>query len=74
MLRAIRCIPLVLFAAALIAGCGSKGPLVLPDQPPAKKHKKAAPAPPPADQKTPSPKPADPTTAGDGSGNTDGQH
>jgi len=35
MIRALACIALVACAAAL-AGCGQKGPLKLPDPPPAK--------------------------------------
>jgi predicted small lipoprotein YifL len=76
MARATSCILTVCLAAALLAGCGNKGKLVLPDQPQPKKHKKAEPA---TDQKTPAPKPADPNTTtqpsgNQGSGNTDGQH
>jgi predicted small lipoprotein YifL len=72
MARAISCILAICFAAALLAGCGNKGPLVLPDQPQPKKHKKAEPAP---TQGTPAAKPADADKATQGSGGAgDGQH
>jgi predicted small lipoprotein YifL len=61
MTRAISCILVVLIATAALAGCGNKGALVLPDQPSAKKHKKADSTPAPA------PKPADPAPQGSGS-------
>jgi len=43
MLRSIHCFLALSLAALLLAGCGNKGDLVLPDQQP-KKHKKAQPA------------------------------
>ncbi len=60
-------------AAGLLAGCGNKGALYMPDQPPPKKHKKTEPAP---AQGTPAAKPteAKPTDADkttQGSGGTD---
>lgn len=50
MLRLTHCLVATSLAALLLAGCGNKGNLVLPDQPP-KKQKKSQPAPPanPAD-------------------------
>jgi predicted small lipoprotein YifL len=71
MARAISCILAICFAAALLVGCGNKGALVLPDQPPAKKHKKAEPAP---GQGAPAAKPAEADVTTQGSGGTDGQH
>lgn len=62
MTRVISCILFVLVAVAALGGCGNKGALVLPDQQPVKKHKKAdstAPAVPVA-------KPADPAAQGSG--------
>ena len=44
MLRPIHCFLALSLAALLLAGCGNKGDLVLPDQQPAKKHKKTQPA------------------------------
>jgi predicted small lipoprotein YifL len=70
MARAISCILAICLAAALLAGCGTKGPLVLPDQPPAKKHKKTEPAP---SQGTPATKPADADKTQGSGGASDGQ-
>jgi predicted small lipoprotein YifL len=75
MARVISCILAVCLAAALLAGCGNKGALYLPDRQPPKKHKKTEPA---ADPKAPAAKPADtdktPQGSGNqGSGNTDGR-
>ncbi|HEY2397255.1 MAG TPA: lipoprotein [Rudaea sp.] len=67
MARAISCILAICFAATLLVGCGNKGALVLPGQPPAKKHKKTEPAPAPG---APAPKPADADKATQGSGGT----
>lgn len=63
MTRAISCILSVLIAAAALSGCGNKGALVLPDQQPVKKHKKAD----SADPAVPAVKPADPAAQGSGS-------
>jgi predicted small lipoprotein YifL len=41
MARVISCILAVCLAAVLLAGCGNKGDLYLPDQQPPKKHKKS---------------------------------
>lgn len=71
MARVISCILTVCLAAALLAGCGNKGQLVLPDQPQAKKHKKTEPAP---GQTAPAAKPADADKTTQGPGTTDGQH
>jgi len=60
MLRPIHCILAFSLAALLLAGCGNKGDLVLPDQQP-KKHKKSQPATP---AKTPDAKPAEPSSGG----------
>lgn len=59
MLRPIHCLMAISLAALLLAGCGNKGALVLPDQQP-KKQKTSQPAPPanPADAKTTSPPPS----------------
>ena len=46
MSRVTLCIPALALAALLLAGCGNKGQLALPDQQPAK-HKKSQPAPAP---------------------------
>ena len=54
MLRPIHCFLALSLAALLLAGCGNKGDLVLPDQQP-KKHKKSQPATP---AKAPDAKPA----------------
>ena len=52
MSRFARALLIAGFSALLVAGCGNKGPLVLPDQQPATtKHKKSA----PADAKKPGP-------------------
>ena len=66
MLRPIHCFLALSLAALLLAGCGNKGDLVLPDQQPAKKHKKTQPATP---AKAPDAKPADSP-----SGSTDPVH
>jgi predicted small lipoprotein YifL len=71
MARVISCIPAVCLAAVLLAGCGNKGALYLPDQQPPKKHKKAEPA---ADPKAPAAKPVDSEKTNQGSGSTDAQH
>jgi len=55
MLRPIHCFLALSLAALLLAGCGNKGDLVLPDQQP-KKHKKSEPA---APAKAPAAKPAE---------------
>jgi len=62
MTRAISCILFVLIATAALGGCGNKGALVLPDQQPVKKHKKAD-----ATDQAPAAKPADPAAQGSGS-------
>jgi predicted small lipoprotein YifL len=57
--RSLRILAAASLAALLLAGCGTKGQLVLPDQQP-KKHKNSPPA------KAPESKPADPSqTQGD---------
>jgi predicted small lipoprotein YifL len=69
-----RAVPVLLaagLAALLLAACGNKGPLVLPDQAP--KHKKGQPAQKAPEQKTPEQKSPDPKAA-EGSGNPDAQH
>ena len=63
MTRAISCILVVLIATAALSGCGNKGALVLPDQQPVKKHKKAD----ATDPAVPATKPADPAAQGSGS-------
>jgi predicted small lipoprotein YifL len=63
MLRPIHCILAFSLAALLLAGCGNKGDLVLPDQQP-KKHKKSQPATPATPAKTPETKPAEPSSGG----------
>ena len=69
MSRVVRALLTAGFAALLVAGCGNKGPLVLPDQPEqTAKHKKKAPA---------DAKPAEQNTQGGGnagSGSPDAQH
>ena len=60
MLRPIHCILALSLAALLLAGCGNKGDLVLPDQQP-KKHKKSQPATP---ANAPEAKPAEPASGG----------
>ncbi len=60
MLRPIHCILALSLGALLLAGCGNKGDLVLPDQQP-KKHKKSQPATP---AKPPETKPAEPSSGG----------
>jgi predicted small lipoprotein YifL len=64
-----------LLAALLLAGCGNKGPLVLPGQQ-EPKHKKSQPK--PAEQKPPEQTPADQKSsdpnATQGSGTQDAQH
>jgi predicted small lipoprotein YifL len=60
MLRPIHCILALSLAALMLAGCGNKGDLVLPDQQP-KKHKKSQPATP---AKAPDAKPAEPSSGG----------
>jgi predicted small lipoprotein YifL len=62
MLRPIQCFLAVSLAALLLAGCGNKGQLVLPDQQP-KKQKKTQPASP---AKAPDTKPADPGSTSGG--------
>jgi predicted small lipoprotein YifL len=72
MARVISCFPAVCLAAVLLAGCGNKGDLYLPDQQPPKKHKKSEPAPTPG-QNPPATKPADADKTR-GSGSAEGQH
>lgn len=64
MLRPIHCLLALSLAALMLAGCGNKGDLVLPDQQP-KKQKKSQPATP---AKAPDAKPAD-SGASSGGGN-----
>jgi len=59
MSRAARLPLAVVIAALLLAACGNKGPLVLPDQAP-KKHKSA-----PAKTRAPAQQPADAPSGGD---------
>ena len=59
-------------AALLLAACGNKGPLVLPDQAQTAKHKKGQPAQKAPEQTVPEQKPTDPNNQG--SGNPDAQH
>lgn len=63
MTRATCCLLAVLLAALPLGGCGNKGALVLPDQQPAQKHKKAE----PAQQTPPASKPADAPAQSSGS-------
>ena len=65
-------LPLTL-AAVLLAGCGNKGPLVLPDQQQAK-HKKSQPAMPAAKPAPGERKSEDPNAAPRDSGHADGRH
>jgi predicted small lipoprotein YifL len=67
MLRPIHCILALSLAALLLAACGNKGDLVLPDQQP-KKQKKSQPVTP---AKAPDAKPAD---SGSSSGGADPVH
>jgi len=60
MLRSIHCFLALSLAALLLAGCGNKGDLVLPDQQP-KKQKKSQPT---APAKAPDAKPAEPSSGG----------
>ncbi len=53
MTRRIVFASLLLAGAAALAACGTKGPLVLPDQAAAAKKKTAPPQPPPAAQAAP---------------------
>jgi len=62
MTRATCCLLAVLIAALPLAGCGNKGALVLPDQQPAKKHKKGE----PKEQTPAAAKPADAPAQGPG--------
>ena len=62
MLRSTHCLVAISLAALLLAGCGNKGDLVLPDQQP-KKQKKSQPAPP---AKTPDAKTTDPGSSSGG--------
>jgi predicted small lipoprotein YifL len=62
MLRPIHCFLVLSLAASMLVGCGNKGDLVLPDQPP-KKQKKSQPATP---AKAPEAKPADSGPSGGG--------
>lgn len=62
MLRPIHCLLALSLAALMLAGCGNKGDLVLPDQQP-KKQKKSQPATP---TKAPAAKPADSGSSGGG--------
>jgi len=67
--RVVRVFLIAGFAALLVAGCGNKGPLVLPDQPETGKHKKKA----PAETKPAETKPADtkpPEQSPQGGGNS----
>jgi predicted small lipoprotein YifL len=59
MLRALQILAAASLAIVLLAGCGNKGQLVLPDQQP-KKHKNAKPVP---AQGSPDAKPAEPPPA-----------
>ena len=64
--RVARAALIVALAAGFVAACGNKGPLVLPDQPPPPKHKKASA---PAESKTPGqPAPEQKKAGEDGSG------
>src|SRR5262249_55608136 len=79
MSRVVRALLTAGFAALLVAGCGNKGPLVLPDQPEqSAKHKKKAPADAkPADTKPAETKPAEQNTQGGGNagpGSPDAPH
>lgn len=56
--RALHAVLAACLAALLLTACGNKGPLVLPDQQPTRKHKSSQPAP-----KAPEQKPADPAPA-----------
>jgi predicted small lipoprotein YifL len=56
--RALHAVLAACLAALMLSACGNKGPLVLPDQQPAKKHKGSQP-----EQKAPGQKPADPVPA-----------
>ena len=71
MSRIVRILLIAGLAAFVVAGCGNKGPLVLPDQPPPAKHKKVAA---PADSKAPAKTPQEPDKSdGSGSGGADAQ-
>lgn len=67
MLRPTHCLAAICLVALLLAGCGNKGDLVLPDQQP-KKQKKSQPATP---AKAPDAKPGD---SGVSSGGVDPVH
>lgn len=74
--RVTRVILIAGLAALIVAGCGNKGALVLPDQPAATKHKKGKT---PADSTSSGQQPAEPkpTTqdgSGSGSGDADARH